>query len=48
MGNWLKILLYAAPVALIVYERCSKLGLAPVLPVLGLIAGIVAELKRGE
>lgn len=44
--KWIKVLLYVAPLAAFVYERCLKLGLKPVLPVLGLAVGVVLELQR--
>ena len=48
MSKWLKLLLYAVPVALVVFEQCRRIGLRPLLPVAGLIAGVVAELSTGE
>lgn len=44
--DWVQTALYVGPIALLVYERCRKLGLTPVLPVLGLAAGILLELRR--
>lgn len=46
MSSWLKLLLYTAPIALVVYEQCKRLGLTPALPLAGLVVGVVAELLR--
>jgi hypothetical protein len=42
----LKLLLYAAPIAATVLNSCKKLGMNPLLPVVGLIAGIALEMQR--
>lgn len=42
----LKLFLYIAPIALGVLNNCKQLGLNPVLPVLGLIVGLMIELNR--
>jgi hypothetical protein len=40
------VLLSLAPLLLLVLRRCGKMGLNPVLPLAGLVGGIVLELKR--
>lgn len=44
--SWMKVALYALPVATIVFEKCRKMGLSPALPLLGLVAGIMLEVGR--
>lgn len=43
---WLELLLVAGPLSLLVREQCRRMGLNPLLPLLGLTAGVLAELLR--
>jgi len=42
----LETALYAVPIASVVYSQCKRAGIAPLLPVLGLLVGIVVEVNR--
>lgn len=44
--DWLKVALYSGPVAYLVLSQLRKMGMNPVLPILGLVAGIMLELWR--
>lgn len=41
-----KLFLYITPIALGVLNNCKELGLNPVLPVAGLVLGLLIELNR--
>ena len=44
--KWAKLLLYVAPVSVLVLDKCRQMGLNPLLPVAGLVIGLVIELRR--
>lgn len=44
--EWFELLAYVVPVAALVYDQCKSMGLAPMLPIVGLALGIVLEMKR--
>lgn len=44
--SWAKLLLYAAPISVLVCKECMRMGMKPLLPVLGLLLGIVLEMNR--
>ena len=44
--NWASLLLYAGPLSVLVCKECMRIGMKPYLPVLGLVLGILLEMKR--
>lgn len=46
MDRWLRVGLYAGPIALLVFGQCKRVGLNPVFPVIGLLIGVLVELRR--
>ena len=44
--NWSKVLLYAAPLSALVCKECMRVGMKPYLPVIGLLVGVMLEMKR--
>jgi len=45
-GDVLETALYAVPIASVVYSQCKRAGIAPLLPVLGLLVGVIVEVNR--
>lgn len=44
--SWFRLVPYVIPLAVLVWKQCGKMRISPVLPLLGLVLGLVVEEGR--
>lgn len=44
--DWIELLFVGTPVVALVCRQCVRVGLKPLLPVAGLVIGLLIELRR--
>jgi hypothetical protein len=44
--SWLRLIPFTVPLVVVVWKQCDRMDISPVLPLLGLVLGLVVEEGR--